>query len=56
MTYDQLVTIGLELLGQIRQHAFVELGQLPPEELEAALKKLDDFGLGYGATRFPFPF
>ena len=54
--YDELVEIALALIAHIRQRALDDLDELPPEEREAAAKKLDDFGLGCGALRVPFPY
>ena len=54
--YDELVEIALALIAHIRQRALDDLDELPPEEREAAAKKLDAFGLGCGSLSLPFPY
>ena len=54
--YDELVKTALELVSAVRQTAFGELDELPPEEREAAAKRLDVCGLGWGPLRLPFPY
>ena len=43
LSYSELVKAMLEIISAARQKALDELGELPPEEREAAAKRLDDF-------------
>ena len=56
VTYDELLGVAFEGIAHIRQTAIDDLAECPPEEREAAAKQFDDFGLGWGPVRLPFPF